>query len=410
MGQSSDVNEGERFKPILIEDGFLFSAQVRDDGLICNYSDQDYIHDHKKLDRHLDHQTRTLYPIHRNFLRQVLDVFHPQEHGLRQEDVNKRDVQNWASCQTTTFSKVRQCLLNLINGINCPQANNLTRGLWAYLNVLYHYLEIFLSLRASLTARIEYSSYVVHFLGIWRSYIIMSRDLPLKENFLSRETFQDILLSCHFAALMIIDFGENYSYLECCLDCTGSDGCEVFFRSNSSWIRNHHSYTILDMLRNHSAMTRLAEIRATNRNLQFRRAHSKQDNIWDQQYPAGERDIRSNLKEYPSREEAVSAWRRGAVRAQNMARRVGMHPFDEDVQIDDEHGSDGGGGDGGSGGGGGAGGDEGGGGDSGSGGRSGAGDAGSGELSHDQNGEESCGKETVSSDWFYRPFKSLKYK
>ena len=91
-------------------------------------------------------------------------------------------------------------------------------------------------------------------------------------------------------------------------------------------------------------MTRPAEIKATNRNLQFRRAHSKQDNIWDQQYPAGERDIRSNLKEYPSREEAVSAWRRGAVRAQNMARRVGMHPFDEDVQIDDEHGGGGGGG------------------------------------------------------------------
>ena len=102
-------------------------------------------------------------------------------------------------------------------------------------------------------------------------------------------------------------------------------------------------------------------------------------------------------------EEAVSAWRRGAVRAQNMARRVGMHPFDEDVQIDDEHGG-GGGGDGG----GGSGGDEG--GSGGSGGSSGTGDAGSGELSHDQNGEESCGKETVSSDWFYHPFKSLKYK
>ena len=178
-------------------------------------------------------------------------------------------------------------------------------------------------------------------------------------------------------------------------------------------------------------MTRLAEIRATNRNLQLRRAHSKQDNIWDQQYPAGERDSRSNLKEYPSREEAVSAWRRGAVRAQNMAKRVGMHPFDEDVQIDDEHGGGGGGGgDGGGGGGGdgagggegdgagggggdgGAGGDEGGeggGGNGGSGG-SGAGDTGSGELSQDQNGEESCGKETVSSDWFYHPFKSLKYK
>ena len=136
------------------------------------------------------------YPVHRNFLRQVLDVFHPQEHGLRQEDVNKRDAQNWASCQRKTFPKVRQCLLNLINGINSPQANNLALGLWAYLDVLYHYLEILVSLRASLTERIEHSSYVVHFLGIWRSYIIMSRDLTLKENFIEQRN-----IPRHFAKL-----------------------------------------------------------------------------------------------------------------------------------------------------------------------------------------------------------------
>ena len=134
------MNEGERFKPILVKDGFLFSAQVRDDGLICNYSDQDYIHNHKKLDRHLDHQARTSYmgTVHRT------SQFSTASSGcvpstttwfLRQEDVNKRDVQNWASCQRTTFPKIRQCLLNLINGINCPQANNLATGLWAYLNV-----------------------------------------------------------------------------------------------------------------------------------------------------------------------------------------------------------------------------------------------------------------------------------
>ena len=78
LGQSSDVNKGARFKPISVEDGFLFSAAIRDDGVIYNYSDQDYIHNHKKLDRHLDHHARTLfmgqYPVHRNFSRQVLDV------------------------------------------------------------------------------------------------------------------------------------------------------------------------------------------------------------------------------------------------------------------------------------------------------------------------------------------------
>ena len=171
------------------------------------------------------------YPVHRNFLRQVLDVFHPHEHGLRLEDVNKRDVQNLASCQRTAFPVFTKSY----KSCKCS-TNNLALGLRTYLDVVNQYLEIFVSLRAILIQRIEYCSYVVHF---WRSYIILSKDLTLKENFLSRETFQDILTSCHFAVFMILDIGENYSYLDRCLDRTGSDGCEVFFSSNGSWIKNH---------------------------------------------------------------------------------------------------------------------------------------------------------------------------
>ena len=50
LGPSCDTNDGVRFKPIAIEEGFLFSAEIMDDGLMQNYSDQDYIHNHKKLD------------------------------------------------------------------------------------------------------------------------------------------------------------------------------------------------------------------------------------------------------------------------------------------------------------------------------------------------------------------------
>ena len=139
LGQSCDINEGQRFKPISIRDGFLFLASIREDGLIQNYSDQDYIHNHKKLDRHLDHQARTLYighyPVDRNFLRNVLEVFNPHRHGLRNEDLNKRDVMNWASCQRTAFPKVRDCLLDLFHGNNVPQ-NDLVLGLWVYLDMI----------------------------------------------------------------------------------------------------------------------------------------------------------------------------------------------------------------------------------------------------------------------------------
>lgn len=117
LNQSQDLS-GHRFQPIPKEEGFLFSAAVREDGVVTNLSDQDYIHNHKKLDRHLDHQGRMLYighyPLHRNFLRQVLQQFSVHEHGLRVEDVNKKDVMNWASCQRTVFPKVRDCLWKLV--------------------------------------------------------------------------------------------------------------------------------------------------------------------------------------------------------------------------------------------------------------------------------------------------------
>ena len=344
LGQSCDTKEGARFKPVSLKDGFLFSAAIREDGLVQNYSDQDYIHNHKKLDRHLDHQARTLYigkyPVHRNFFRSILETFTVHRHGLRNEDVNKKDVMNWASCQRTAFPKVRDCLLDLYHGNNVP-ANNLVLGLWVFLDIIYHYMEIFVSLRASLEERIANAGYVVHFLGIWRNYIIMSEDLCLLVNFISRETFQDVLLSCHFAVMLIIDFAENYPYLECPLQRTGTDGCEVFFSENGSWVKNRHAYSILDMVRNHAAMTRLAEIKAGNERLHFRRAHSKQDKIWEKQYDVGERDQRCDLRDYPTRREALQAWRRGARKARDVAYKTGMAPINYDENdSDDDHSND----------------------------------------------------------------------
>ena len=38
----------------------------------------------------------------------------------------------------------------------------------------------------------------------------MLEDLSLSVNFISRETFQSLLLSCHFAVMFKIDFGEKF--------------------------------------------------------------------------------------------------------------------------------------------------------------------------------------------------------
>ena len=96
--------------------------------------------------------------------------------------------------------------------------------------------------------------------------------------------------------MLITDFAKNYPYLKCPLKRTGTDGCEVFFSGNGSWVKNRHVYSFVDMVRNYTAMTRLAEIKAGNERLQFRRAHSKQDNIWDKQYAIGERNQLCDLR------------------------------------------------------------------------------------------------------------------
>ncbi len=180
---------------------------------------------------------------------------------------------NWASCQRTAFPKVRDCLLDLFYGNNVLQ-NDLVMGLLVYLDMIYYYMEIFVSLQASLEQRIENAGYLVHFFGIWRNYIILSEDLSIRVNFISRENVQDLILICHFAVIPIMDFAKNYPYLEWPLRCTVTDACEVFFSKNGSWVKNHNAYSMLDMVRNNAAVTRLAEIKAGNENVRFRWGHS----------------------------------------------------------------------------------------------------------------------------------------
>lgn len=160
---------------------------------------------------------------------------------------------------------------------------------------------------------------------------------------MSRETFQDLLLSCHFVVILIADFSLHFPYLECPLNRTGEDGCEVFFSLNGSWVQNHHAYTILDMVRNHSSISRIAEINSTNPKLKLRRSNSKQDNIWDKQYEPGNRAKIYDPKGYPTEEEIVNAWREGIEKAHRMARLVGSdrpaNDSDDDNSDDDDDGS-----------------------------------------------------------------------
>ena len=133
---------------------------------------------------------------------------------------------------------------------------------------------------------------------------MMHAGLTLKDNFLTRETFQDVLLSTRTAVMVIAWLGEHHPNIPSALPLLRTDAVEVYFSQNGSWVTNKHTYTIMDIDRNLTAMNRLNQIRASNLLLNFRKAHSKQDNIWDKQYAENRRNelkeqLPDLLKRYP---------------------------------------------------------------------------------------------------------------
>ena len=350
MLQTAEEDIISEFRPIPEDLGFIFHAtreaspdepggyKVRD---LC---DQDAIHNHKKCINPLDHATRILhlgnnYMAHMNHLKLVTELFELHHHGLTKNDILRKDRQNWASAQRLTFLRVQHCLQQIVDGIEeisrPPDPSVL--GTLTYLRLVWYYVEIFFSPVASLVTRIKYAALVTHFLGIWRNFIVNTQGLNLKSHFITRECYQDLLLSTHFTVMLICYYRDNHANLECPLHLTGSEPCEVYFSANGQWVGNHHNYTFLEMRRNQRHMVRLAQIEADPNGPKFARAHVKQENIWSRQYNLAEEE-RANLKRYPANGEEVIAWKEGIQMAREMAVSVGMAPVDGDENSDGDDG------------------------------------------------------------------------
>lgn len=210
--------------------------------------------------------------VHMNHIKRVCDVFPLTEHGLGASDINRRDRQNWRSVQKLSFPKVRDSMMTLIDGSAPNQRPNpMLLGTQLYLLVVWYYLEIFCSSVASLQERIKYAATVTHFLAIWHNYVHRHPRLSIRTNFITRETYTDVLISCQ----------------ECRLDLTGSDVLEDFWSKNGQWVGNHHNYNFGDLNRNTSHMIRLEQIRVDPSAPEFAKPHPKQESIWAKQYPVG---------------------------------------------------------------------------------------------------------------------------
>ena len=148
LNHASLVNEGNRYQPVPLEDRFVMSAKIELTPLgkrvLRNLYDQNCIHNDKKVMNPLDHPTRILtlgrYTAHMNHLRLVMRVFPQIVHGLRLDDVNRRDRQKWEIVQRLKFKRVLQCLMDIFEGTGEIVKDVSVLGTWAYLYVAWHYI------------------------------------------------------------------------------------------------------------------------------------------------------------------------------------------------------------------------------------------------------------------------------
>ena len=161
--------------------------------------------------------------------------------------------------------------------------------------IVWYYVEIFCSCVATHQTRIKYAATVTHFLAIWHNYVQPVQrhpDLSLRRNCMTRETYVDVLISCHFAVLLISYMRDNVPHQECRLDLTGSDVLEDYWSKNGQWVGNHHNYNFCDLQRNTSHMIRLEQIRVDPSAPEFAKPHPKQESIWARQYLDGFTKVR----------------------------------------------------------------------------------------------------------------------
>lgn len=102
------------------------------DGAVHGIHSQDSIHNGKKLMNPMDSAVRVLalgnYMAHMSHVRAVFEKLPFVQHGLRANDIDRTDRQNWAACQRLAFRRVRACLTTLASEHDMP-----THGTSAYL-------------------------------------------------------------------------------------------------------------------------------------------------------------------------------------------------------------------------------------------------------------------------------------
>jgi hypothetical protein len=93
-------------------------------GAVRDIHSQDSIHNGKKLMNSLDSACRVLalgnHTATMNHVHTVFEKYDVSVHGLRANDVHRKDRQNWAACERLAMRRVQTALQRLIDDENVP--------------------------------------------------------------------------------------------------------------------------------------------------------------------------------------------------------------------------------------------------------------------------------------------------
>jgi hypothetical protein len=174
----------------------------------------------------------------------------PQRHvtGLNLGDDSREGYKSmdWPSAVRLMGRKHIRSMQNLRMGRNNLIADPTVQGMLEYLRICRLYTSIFADESLKHTERVRRAAEVVTHLRLWRQWIINTKGQTLEKNFITTQSYQDILLSCHAAVLIIMTHRDLTPDQPLNLNRSGTDCCEDFFGDSGASVANKRVFSTLE--------------------------------------------------------------------------------------------------------------------------------------------------------------------
>ena len=137
--------------------------------------------------------------------------------GLRYSDLDERDKQNFRGClRLFGFTRLGTVQSDEDTIFKWLHADEGARGDILYLRFCHRFVRTFVIPTADVSpvASVRDMGYTITFLCVWRQLTEEYPKMTMKDNFLSRETYTDVLLTAMTVVLLVKVYREFFNKLD----------------------------------------------------------------------------------------------------------------------------------------------------------------------------------------------------